>query len=327
MKIKNVILLVVAGITATFYSCDNRKDYFEDLNNAPNLTIRKTGTINVYSASIIDSFNLENLSYSCDYNVTDEKVESIKITSAYNVGSGTTQINLIDKKLIITPTSPGQQNITLTATDKFGKTSSSNITLTVFSNAPYLTIRKGGTINAYSTSIVDSFKLENLIYTCDYIYTDENAATVTMGANYNVGSGTNQIDLVNKKLNISPVTVGLQSISLTATDQFGNIGTCNITLTSFANLLPVANVNVTQTNANALYEVNIDAISSYDRDASFGGHIVEYEYKVGTTYQVNTPFSNINYIFPSAGNYNISVRVKDNNGGWSATKTINFTVQ
>ena len=106
MKIKNVILLVVAGITATFYSCDNRKDYFEDLNNAPNLTIRKTGTINVYSASIIDSFNLENLSYSSDYNVTDEKVESIKITSAYNVGSGTTQINLIDKKLIITMEKP-----------------------------------------------------------------------------------------------------------------------------------------------------------------------------------------------------------------------------
>lgn len=191
---------------------------------------------------------------------------------------------------------------------------------------PELQIRKSGTSNAFGTSVSDSFKLENFVYTCDYTFTDEKKENVVLSTLYNSGSGTASIADSNKTLVIAPVTPGTQNIAMTATDQFGKKSTCNVSLTAFANLLPLAFVNVVQTDASAPYEINISALSSYDKDASFGGYIVEYEYKVGTTYIVNTPFSNINYIFAAPGNYNIYVRVKDNDGGWSPTKTTNITV-
>ncbi len=318
-------LLIALGLLALLFSCDNRKDYILDLNNAPSITIRKTGT-SAYASSVTDSLNLDNPVYTCDYTITDEKVSTVKVTSNY-IGSGTSQLNLTDKKVTITPSAPGQQSLTLTATDQFGKSSSCYISLTVFSKAPYLTVRKSGTFNAYAGGVTDSFKLENLTYSCDYLFTDENVQTVTVTSSYNIGSGTTQLNLPNKKLIISPVTPGQQNITLTAIDQYGNVSNiCNISLTAFANLLPVAMVNVIQTNTNSSFEVNIDASNSYDQDAHFGGYIAEYEYKVGTNYIVTTALSNINYIFPSAGNYTINVRVKDNNGGWSATKTTNITV-
>ena len=191
---------------------------------------------------------------------------------------------------------------------------------------PVLKIKKDGTSDAFTSSVSDSFKLENLHYICDYTFTDEKIENVILSTVYGSGSGTAAVDASNKTLVISPVTPGTQSIDLTATDQFGAKCTCNVSLTAFANLLPLAFVNVIQTDIDAPHEVNIDASASYDRDARFGGHIVQYEYKVGTTYIVDTPFSNINYIFAAPGNYNIYVRVEDNNGGWSPTKTTNITV-
>lgn len=199
--------------------------------------------------------------------------------------------------------------------------------LSELNKEPELKIRESGTSNAFTQDLTDSFKLENGTYTSDYTISDEKTENVVMSSSYNSGAGTSSLSISDKKIVITPSGAGNHNIALVATDQFGKEKVSNINLIAFSNLLPLAVVTVTQTNASAPYEVNINASASYDTDAGFGGYIVEYEYiVVSTAYVVNTPFNNINFIFASPGTYNIYIRVKDNNGGWSPTTTVSINV-
>ena len=71
----------------------------------------------------------------------------------------------------------------------------------------------------------------------------------------------------------------------------------------------------------------IDASSSYDRDAKYGGAISNYEFTITPNYRVTTNQSVINYIFPKVGNYQIALRVQDNDSVWSASKVAWVNVQ
>ena len=198
--------------------------------------------------------------------------------------------------------------------------------LTDLNKDPDLKIRKYATDKAFSTIVIDSFKLENKKYDCEISYSDERNENVVMTSNYNQGSGSAQIFKNENRVSVLPTSDGLQDISVLATDQFGKTSSCTIKLTAFYNMLPLAFVNIVQTDLNTKYEVNIDASKSYDRDEKFGGKVVTYEYRVGSTYLVTTAFNNINYIFPAPGSYDVYVRVQDNDGAWSSTKTTTVKV-
>jgi hypothetical protein len=105
------------------------------------------------------------------------------------------------------------------------------------------------------------------------------------------------------------------------TDSFKKEGKATATFTVFDNILPEALFTVTLTGIHDPLEYNIDASASFDRDKKYGGEINQYEFFINNLYTVITPFNNINYIFPASGLYTISVRVRDNNGAWSAYKT------
>ena len=60
-------LIIIAG-------CDNRKDYFKDINKTPELKIRKGGTT-VYAKNLKDSMKFRNEYYLLDYQIIDEQTD------------------------------------------------------------------------------------------------------------------------------------------------------------------------------------------------------------------------------------------------------------
>jgi len=72
--------LFCLGRSIFFSSCDNRKDYFIDVNKAPDLTLFKNG-IELTGNSLIDSLKIEFLSF--NYAIKDEE----RLSSSY---TGTT---------------------------------------------------------------------------------------------------------------------------------------------------------------------------------------------------------------------------------------------
>jgi hypothetical protein len=110
---------------------------------------------------------------------------------------------------------------------------------------------------------------------------------------------------------------GQNIFSLTARDSFGQEAKFSITFTVFRNIAPVAQFAIKKIGVSSPYEYEVDASASYDKDARFSGKITEYEYTLAN-YKFSSPLSKVRYVFGSAGQKQIRVRVKDNSGDWSA---------
>ena len=110
---------------------------------------------------------------------------------------------------------------------------------------------------------------------------------------------------------------GQNIFSLSAKDSFNEEAKFSITFTVFRNIAPVAQFTVKKIGVSSSYEYEVDASASYDKDARFGGKITEYEYTLAN-YKFSSPLSKVRYVFGSAGQKQIRVRVKDNNGDWSS---------
>lgn len=190
--------------------------------------------------------------------------------------------------------------------------------------APKIEMRKKG-IGTYSTGLNDSIKKLFPDYYLDLKVTDEENLTF----NYSLVTTTDKyIRLSENAIKFTPDTSksGVHSIVFTASDAYEAAGSSTASFVIFDNLTPVALFKTAKIAVYDPLEYNIDASTSFDRDYKYGGQIVEYEFMINTTYKVNTQFNNINYIFPSAGNYTISVRVKDNNAIWSTIKQVVIAV-
>lgn len=140
--------------------------------------------------------------------------------------------------------------------------------------------------------------------------------------------------LVDKKINLEntilsiryyPKNVGSHSFEFEVKDKFGLTNNAKIDLVVFENLDPIAEMEISKIGALSPFQYRIDGSGSYDKDFRFGGGIIEYEYSfIGKTF--NVVFSEIEYVFPSAGLYVISLRVKDNNGAWSESIQKSVTI-
>jgi len=109
---------------------------------------------------------------------------------------------------------------------------------------------------------------------------------------------------------------GQNIFSLSAKDSFNEEAKFSITFTVFRNLAPVTQFAVKKIGVSSPYEYEVDASTSYDKDARFGGKITEYEYTLAN-YKFSSQLSRVRYVFGSGGQKQIRVRVKDNNGDWS----------
>jgi hypothetical protein len=119
---------------------------------------------------------------------------------------------------------------------------------------------------------------------------------------------------------------GFFSFFLTVTDPENKSSTALIEMIALDNLLPVAALQVAQTNEVAPYQVKIDASASVDSDSRWGGTIEKYEYNLEGFYTTESIRDNIDYIFPGPGTYRVHVRVKDNDGAWSPIVTREIVV-
>ena len=113
---------------------------------------------------------------------------------------------------------------------------------------------------------------------------------------------------------------GQNIFSLTAKDSFNEEAKFSITFTVFRNLAPVAQFEVKKIGISSPYEYEVDASASYDKDARFSGKIIEYEYTL-SNFKFSSPLSKVRYVFGSAGQKQIRVRVKDNSGDWSSQES------
>jgi hypothetical protein len=125
----------------------------------------------------------------------------------------------------------------------------------------------------------------------------------------------------NELINFTGVAEGQDQVTLMVKDSFNEEAKFSITFTVFRNIAPVAIFTIKKIGVSSPYEYEVDASASYDKDARFSGKITEYEYTLAN-YKFSSPLSKIRYVFGSAGQKQIRVRVKDNSGDWSSQVSI-----
>lgn len=189
------------------------------------------------------------------------------------------------------------------------------------------------------TLLRDSLKFSQLGYDVVAILSDSNSNIsvyeyeITQGAGNIFANGvlqqTNDLpvsNLENLGLQYRPNSVGRNRIALTATDAFGESAGLTIELDVFSNLPPVAIAVANTPDFGGANERVIDASQSFDQDAKFGGGLIAYEF-VFLGKVVEIPESSQAVIFPEEGNYQVIVRVKDNDNVWSQPLGVNVSIQ
>ncbi|HUX94384.1 MAG TPA: hypothetical protein VMV47_01515 [Bacteroidales bacterium] len=176
--------------------------------------------------------------------------------------------------------------------------------------SPTLRLAKNG-VELTGNSLSDSLKI-GVPLALQYFIQDEEKIRIQVSQEQQLST----VDVGNELISFTGVTEGQNLISLTAKDSFNEEVKFSITFTVFRNIAPVALFTVEKIGVSSPYEYEIDASASYDSDARFNGKIVEYEYTLAN-YKFSTTLSKIRYIFGSAGQKQIRIRVKDNNGDWS----------
>lgn len=128
--------------------------------------------------------------------------------------------------------------------------------------------------------------------------------------------GTHTLKTGTQTLSYTPTATGKTLLNVSVKDNFDNIKEANVEVVTFDNLLPVARLSIQNIEVVDAKEYLIDASKSYDPDASFGGFITTYRYKIGNNVFTSDK-SSIRWIFPKAGNYEIGVTVTDSDGATS----------
>lgn len=116
-------------------------------------------------------------------------------------------------------------------------------------------------------------------------------------------------------------TEGVYQFDIKVTDNYGLESVRHFEIIVFDNKVPYTSWVVEDVGALNPLEKKI-VVTGSDQDEIYGGSILYYQYIInGDT--TNNPYSHLNYIFPSAGNYFISVRAMDSNWEWGNEISIN----
>ncbi|MEP2469931.1 hypothetical protein [Ekhidna sp.] len=193
--------------------------------------------------------------------------------------------------------------------------------ITEINSSPFFTV-EGDTI----MSLSDSLKITRGNYSFSVELNDAEGNLKSLAVTGGSSQGELRVNgsAVNGSIEIKELSSmtysssasGKQEFAIEASDEFGESTSLEVELTAFSNLLPVAVVQIVDPVIGSEFERLIDASGSFDQDARFGGDITKYEYTfLGTTVEISE--SSQTAIFPSAGTYQILVRVQDNDGEWS----------
>lgn len=175
---------------------------------------------------------------------------------------------------------------------------------------PSLSLVKNG-VELTGNTFNDSLKIGEP-YSLNYFISDEEKIPLLAIQD----QGKDLVNIGTELITFTGVNEGQSRFSLLAKDSFGASAEFSISFTVFRNIAPVASFTVRKIGVSSPFEYEVDATASYDKDARFNGKIIEYEYTL-QNYTFSTTLSKIRYIFGSAGQKLIKVRVKDNSGDWS----------
>ena len=144
-----IVLFVLAG-QFFFSSCDNREDYFIDVNKAPSLSLVKNG-VTLEGNTLSDSLKI-GVPLSLQYYIQDEEKIILQVSQEQSKGSFEVDPELIS----FTGQAEGQNIFNLTAKDSFNEEAKFSITFTVFRNiAPVaqFDIKKIGVSSPYEYEV------------------------------------------------------------------------------------------------------------------------------------------------------------------------------
>jgi hypothetical protein len=176
--------------------------------------------------------------------------------------------------------------------------------------APSLTLVKSG-ITLEGNAFSDSLKI-GVPLSLQYFIQDEEKIILQVSQE----QPKSIFEIGTEYISFKGETEGQNVFSLSAKDSFNEEVRFSITFTVFRNIAPVAQFTVKKIGISSPYEYEVDASTSYDKDARFNGKIIEYEYTL-SNYKFSSPLNKVRYVFGSPGQKLIRVRVRDNNGDWS----------
>lgn len=176
---------------------------------------------------------------------------------------------------------------------------------------PTITLVKNG-VQLTGNSLADSLKIGEP-FSLNYFISDEEKIRIQVTQVQQQST----VDIGSELIRFTGVTEGQDQVTLMAKDSFNKEAKFSISFTVFRNIAPVALFSVKKIGVSSPYEYEVDASASYDKDARFSGKITEYEYTLAN-YKFSSPLSKVRYVFGSAGQKQIRVRVKDNSGDWSS---------
>lgn len=176
--------------------------------------------------------------------------------------------------------------------------------------APSLTLFKNG-VELTGNTLSDSLKIGEP-FSLHYFVSDEEKIRIQVIQEQQQSI----VDIGSELISFTGVTEGQDQVTLMAKDSFNEEAKFTISFTVFRNIAPVALFTVKKIGVSSPYEYEVDASASYDKDVRFNGKIIEYEYTLAN-YKFSSTLSKIRYVFGSAGQKQIRVRVKDNSGDWS----------
>jgi hypothetical protein len=149
-KIKFCLVLLAFSGQLFFSSCDSREDYFIEVNKAPVLTLSKNG-IELTGNTLADSLKIGE-PLSLNYNISDEEKISIQVSQDGQLST----VDIGSELISFTGLNEGQNIVSLTANDSFGREAKFSFTFTIFRNiAPvaFFTIKKIGVSSPYEYEV------------------------------------------------------------------------------------------------------------------------------------------------------------------------------
>ena len=146
------ICLVFFFLAAQLFlsSCDNRKDYFIEVNKAPILTLVKNG-VELTGNTLSDSLKIGE-PFSLHYFISDEEKIRIQVTQEQQQST----VDIGSELISFTGVTEGQDQVTLMAKDSFNEEAKFSISFTVFRNiAPValFSVKKIGVSSPYEYEV------------------------------------------------------------------------------------------------------------------------------------------------------------------------------
>lgn len=109
------------------------------------------------------------------------------------------------------------------------------------------------------------------------------------------------------------------SIRFTISDNLGNKKSAVLDLLVFDNLLPIPDFTLEKISLNDPLEYDLDGSDSYDQDQAQGGGLQKWEWNINGQ-KFLSPNAITRFVFPSTGNYEIKLKVIDNDGAMSTAE-------